>query len=155
MDDCNALLWGFTECKWLVQIPLWTIVTRLPAQTPPGRCMVQIPLWTIVTKAWDKWTETVSGVQIPLWTIVTSPSTKSTSSKRRVQIPLWTIVTGPRHLGRAAQKSSDSSMDDCNPDGTIAQQVGVCSDSSMDDCNNQEKYRKWREKLFRFLYGRL
>jgi len=49
MDDCNFGLRSDQAGLIGVQIPLWTIVTFLPA---PGSCRlfrVQIPLWTIVT----------------------------------------------------------------------------------------------------------
>jgi len=48
MDDCNRPGFRFWLRFWLVQIPLWTIVTTsvIILATVLG---VQIPLWTIVT----------------------------------------------------------------------------------------------------------
>ena len=49
MDDCNEGGDRDTGGGKRVQIPLWTIVTRLPGCRGCTFSGVQIPLWTIVT----------------------------------------------------------------------------------------------------------
>ena len=56
---------------FIVQIPLWTIVTLLSPFAHPVIFDVQIPLWTIVNKSSADQTQKGNLVQIPLWTIVT------------------------------------------------------------------------------------
>ena len=92
MDDCNAAITISCPASSRVQIPLWTIVTRLCAAHSSMLCSVQIPLWTIVTYTPIK----------PIKKKDCSDSSMDDCNPPGGQFPY------------RPQARSDSSMDDCN-----------------------------------------
>ena len=115
MDDCNMVFENQLFGHCLVQIPLWTIVTKVPpdlrqAQHPGSDSSMDDCNATrlISSKREEVGSDSsmddcnpgstsessgLSCVQIPLWTIVTNLRFARRQHHVPVQIPLWTIVT--------------------------------------------------------------
>ena len=177
MDDCNSRGLLFLFPAFLVQIPLWTIVTSQGCLFG-SKGVVQIPLWTIVTvqtvgdpaKSYERSDSSMDDCNSQ-----TKPITEYVTY---VQIPLWTIVTRIYLQDMTDLECSDSSMDDCNISSQYLITRIMSSDSSMDDCNGRSGVSAWgaaipvqiplwtivtgrvrtidtETSLFRFLYGRL
>ncbi|MDI3534149.1 MAG: hypothetical protein PWQ82_514 [Thermosediminibacterales bacterium] len=99
----------------IVQIPLWSMVTRTGIPFEFILAQVQIPLWSMVTRNTETYSTIITRfkflygqwllvgelpirytyklVQIPLWSMVTLFLQCRISKGMKVQIPLWSMVT--------------------------------------------------------------